>query len=124
MGFMGMNWLYIALSLNVLLLVVLALIVWRLHSHLQRLRESTAKLGGGEQNFPPDWSEQGPRTLITLEILNPLSLVAERSWIGGKFSALSPELMRKIVLKQTRDQLRNGLKENGVEVDVRLVRLG
>ncbi|MAY35719.1 MAG: hypothetical protein CMN84_06410 [Spongiibacteraceae bacterium] len=119
-----MTWLYVALSLNIVVLVTLAAIVWRLHSHLKRLRESTAELGGGERSFPPEWREQGPRTLITLEILNPLSLVAERSWIGGKFSALSPGLMRRIVLTQTRDQLRNGLKENGVEVDVRLVRLG
>ena len=121
---MGMNWLYVALSLNVVLLVTLAAIIWRLYSHLKRLRESTAELAGSEQKLPPEFSEQGPRMLITLEILNPLSLVAQRSWIGGKFSALTPGLMRKIVLTQTRDQLRSGLVENGVEVDVRLVRLG
>jgi len=117
-----MIWLYVALSLNVILLVTLAAIVWRLYSHLNRLGESATERGD-ERIIPPEWSGQGPRTLITLEILNPLSLVAERSWIGGKFSALSPGLMRKIVLAQTCDQLRNGLKENGMEVDVRLVRL-
>ncbi len=121
---MGMNWLYVSLSLNIVFLIMLAAVVWCLYSHLNHLRQITEDLGGSNGDLPPELGEEGPRMLITLEILNPLSLVAERSWIGGKFSAVTPGLMRKIVLKQTRDQLRNGLKENGVEVDVRLVRLG
>ena len=119
-----MNWLSLALLLNAVLLIALLFAVWRLHSHLQQLSDSSKALGDNEMELPPELSEQGPRMLITLEILNPLSLVAERSWIGGKFSALSPGLMRRIVLTQTRDQLRSGMKESGVEADVRLVRLG
>ncbi|WP_372748288.1 hypothetical protein [Litorivivens sp.] len=118
-----MNWLYIALFINVMLLVVLALIVWRLYSELARLRSSASELLSAH-DLPAELGEQGPRTLITLEILNPLTVVAQRSWVGGKVSTLSPGLMRRIVLNQTRDQLKAGLEENGIEVDARIVRVG
>lgn len=118
-----MSWLIILLLANIVALTLLGLIVWRLHSNLRQLSKSTSELAACEHNLPPEFNEGGPRMIITLEILNPLSLVAERSWIGGKFSALTPGLMRRIVLSQTRDQLRSGMKENGVEADVRLVRL-
>ncbi|MBB3046755.1 hypothetical protein FHR99_000991 [Litorivivens lipolytica] len=117
-----MDWLTVSVSLNLLLTLAVIVLVWKLRTHPQHEDERDAELAA-ELEGPADQNGKRQRLVIALEILNPLELVAERSWIGGKFSNLSPGLMHRIVVNQTRDQLTTGMKENGVEVDVRVIRL-
>lgn len=119
-----MNGLTMALALSLLLLVVVSVLACNLHRQNARLRGEADRQVAKDLKLAEDPASERPRLVITLEILNPLELVAERSWIGGKVSALSPTLMHRIVVKQTLDQLTAGMKENGVEVDARIVRIG
>lgn len=119
-----MDWLTVSLSLNFLLGLAVIALVWKMRTALQQEEECGAELAAElERGGPADKKGKRQRLVIALEILNPMELVAERSWIGGKFSNLSPGLMHRIVVNQTRDQLTSGMKENGVEVDVRIIRL-
>ena len=119
-----MNTLTAVLVLSLLSLVATASLAWHLHRQNFRLRGEADNKIAKDLKLLDDANSDRPRLIITLEILNPLELVAERSWIGGKVSALSPALMHRIVVKQTRDQLTAGMRENGVEVDARIIRIG
>lgn len=112
-----------ALALTLVLLAVMTVLAGRLYRQNSRLRAEASKRVAKDLKLAEEPASERPRLVITLEILNPLELVAERSWIGGKVSALSPALMHRIVVKQTRDQLTAGMRENGVEVDARIVRI-
>ena len=119
-----MNTLNALFVLSLLSLVATASLAWHLHRQNSHLRGEADNQIAKDLKLLEDANSERPRLVITLEILNPLELVAERSWIGGKVSALSPALMHRIVVKQTRDQLTAGMRENGVEVDAKIVRIG
>lgn len=62
----------------------------------------------------------GGRRIITVEILNPLSVATRESRAGGVLGTVAPALVTRIVYDQARRQILEGLIEEGVEAEVRV----
>lgn len=63
-----------------------------------------------------------PRTLICIEILNPLELAAKESWFADKFGSLSPALIKKLVHSQAVKITHEHLAAHGAHAQVKIHR--
>lgn len=99
---------------------------------LRRLRIMLTEVAGAAQSvaehlhaLPPDLVEylgQGDRFVLTAELLNPVELAAEKTWIARPLTAVSPNLLREIVYKAAVTQVRKQLTLLDIEADVRVHR--
>ena len=81
------------------------------------VREISAVLGDGP---PPVGTRTHTRRVITVEILNPLELAANRGRVAGIAGSLAPGLVRRMVHDQTLKRLQRELAAQRVAADVRL----
>ena len=81
------------------------------------VREVSAVLGDGPS---PVGTGTRTRRVITVEILNPLELAANRGRVAGIAGSLAPGLVRRMVHDQTLKRLQRELAAQRVAADVRL----
>lgn len=108
----------VGIVIALLLAANLALVV-----ALVRLRRGRARADDDVEVFeaPRPAGVGGARRLITVEILNPLEVAAQRAGrVAGLAGALAPGLTRRVVYDQTVKTLRRELPGKGVHADVRL----
>ena len=60
------------------------------------------------------------RPLITVEILNPFELAANRVAIAALGARLAPRMIERIVYQTTRDILRTEIAKHGVDARIRI----
>lgn len=87
---------------------------------LQNTESMAASIGMPSGEAVPALNNE--RDVLTIEILNPMELAAEKSWIAGTISSISPGFIRRKVYEQTRGILEEKLIEFGVQADVQVVR--
>jgi hypothetical protein len=115
------------LTLNLLALVVL---IWRLQALRRRneiLSRAISELAPVAATTPPDLAKTlvtGTADIIAIEILNPVELARNESWLAGVFGTLTPALVRKIVSEQALKNVHTELLKWGVKADVKLHRVG
>lgn len=112
--------------IQIVCLAALGLLSWQ----FMRLRRSAnlleQQLGGLEADRRPVNGLVPPlgagAELIVIEILNPMALAARESPLALTFAKLTPALVRREVYRQTGCLIEAGLRERGVEADVRICR--
>jgi hypothetical protein len=73
--------------------------------------------------LPPDLEASfgtGKRRLLVIEILNPIELARSRSRASTLLAAMAPDRLRKLVIEQTAKEMRDQMKAEGVEVEIRV----
>lgn len=60
--------------------------------------------------------------LLSIEILNPMQVAAQQSWLANAFGSLTPGLVRRIVYERAQDIVRQEVLKHGLEAEVRLHR--
>ncbi len=108
------------------LVLGLVLLLWRL-AHLRRLvvmlDEDVEELAKAWSTLPPDLKTLLPaarRTLISVEILNPIEVAARQSILAQSFGSLTPGVVRGLVHQRTMNMMREILDQYGVKAEVRL----
>ena len=117
--------LFALLALN---LVVLVVLFWRL-AVLSRLNTLLADELAILRQVPQDQSlnldellGRGKRTVIVMDILNPMEVAANQSWFAGRFGSVAAPLIRRIVYEQAVKNIHREVKKWGVQAQVTLHR--
>jgi len=105
----------------VIALLLLVLGRKKLRTALANTEALNTALGGKPAEVNALIEDSAPQ-LLTIEILNPMELAAEKSWIAGTISSLSPGFIRRKVYEQTREILKDKLVDFGVEAEVKIYR--
>ncbi len=121
-----MNALLVALlALN---LVVLGVLFWRL-AVLSRLNALLDVELQTLRQIPQDQSlnleellGQGKRTVIVMDILNPMEVAASQSWFADRFGSVAAPLIRRIVYDQAVKNIHREVGKWGVQAHVTLHR--
>lgn len=119
---MSMVWMVLAVS-NGLLAALLAMWAWRLSRQLQAVKAAASALQPAADKLPAtlaaDLDAQG---MIGIRVLNPMELAASRSRFAASFGSMAGPLIRRKVMEQIADSLRQGLAEQQVHAQVRIYR--
>lgn len=119
---MAMGWMGLAL-LNGLLAGVLALWAWRLSRRITALNQAAVALQPAAEKLPRTLAaELDAQGLIGIRILNPMELAASKSRFAATFGSMAGPLIRRKVLEQVAESLRQGLSEQQVQAQVRIYR--
>lgn len=107
-------------------LVALTVACVRLWRRTRVLRQQVEALATAAGAMPArvdalDTAAGHPR--ITIEILNPLELARQQSWLAGTLGTLSPSLIRRVVNDRTVKILSAQLVDYGVQAEVRVERV-
>lgn len=99
-----------------------------LHRQVKKLVAQAGQLRAADQSIdellgsPAVDPISDPRTLICIEILNPLELAAKESWFADKFGSVSPSLIKKLVHDQALKMTHQHLAAHGAHAEVHLHR--
>lgn len=105
-----------AALLPVALLVLLGLaaaLVWRLVALRQRLAALQQRL-----EALPVIPAASSRSIIAVEILNPMELARRESRLAGTAATLAPRLLERIVYARAAEQIAEQLRAEGVQAHV------
>ena len=61
-----------------------------------------------------------PNPIITIEILNAVELAGKSSRVAGLIGRCAPDVLHRMVVKRTADNLRDQMTEHGVQVEVQV----
>lgn len=117
-----MNILLIALCINLLALALLALRFVRLRKEIAALRARGEALALAPS--PPAELMQMARNgaaLLSIRILNPMELAAQKHWLAGVAGRVTPGLVRKIVCQEALKIVSQELPKYGVVAEVKVV---
>lgn len=100
------------LSINLLLLALLAYVLWRMQQKLAQLHQrlETAQLLATPTH--------GQSPVITVEIHNPFELAAKENILAGPAAKLAPRLIERIVYARAAAQIAEELEQKGVKAQV------
>ncbi|MDV6014545.1 hypothetical protein [Haloechinothrix sp. LS1_15] len=116
---------YSVLAAGIVAVAVLALVVFRLHNRARELAATADELAERMHALPADLVDylgDGDRLVLSAELLNPVELAAEKTWIARPMSAITPNLLRELVYKQAVTQVRKQLDELNIDADVQVHR--
>lgn len=109
------------LGANLIALAALAAWLLRLQRHTAALRASAQALAADAAVLPPAADAiSAARPFYTIEILNPLEVASQESWLGEVFGGLTPGLVRREVYRRAHAIIRQQLADRGIRADVRL----
>lgn len=120
-----MDALLVLLALNLLLLGAL---IWRsvtLHRLTHLLQSEMQLLRCMPHDEPLDLEQMlgnGQRTVLVLDILNPMEVAASQSWFADKFGSVAAPLIRRIVYDQAVKNVHKEVAKWGVQAQVELHR--
>ncbi|ORE85525.1 hypothetical protein ATO7_14923 [Oceanococcus atlanticus] len=118
----------VLVALLALNLLVLGVVLWRLAvlSRLNALLDTELKvLRQVPQDQSLDLDEllgRGKRTVIVMDILNPMEVAASQSWFADRFGSVAAPLIRRIVYDQAVKNIHREVAKWGVQAQVTLHR--
>lgn len=119
---MSMVWMILAVC-NGLLAALLAAWAWRLSRQLQAVSAAASALKPAAEKLPAtlaaDLDAQG---MIGIRVFNPMELAASKSRFAASFGSMAGPLIRRKVMEQIAESLRQGLAEQQVQAQVRIYR--
>lgn len=118
-----MNLVLVFLLLNLALLGLLLRRYARLHGELAALRARSEALAGEGAQLPEPLRRmaQDGAALLSIRILNPMELAAQKHWMAGVAGRLTPGLVRRIVSQEAARIVRQELPKYGVIAEVEVV---
>jgi hypothetical protein len=117
-----MTVLHVLLGLNAIAVLVLIAIARHLRADFEALRERTETLDAAAKpsaELMRIARESG--RILSVQILNPMELAAQKHWVAGTAARLSPALVRQIVYKEAAKIVAQELPKYGVVAEVRIV---
>ena len=117
-----MNLVLILLLVNLLALALLAWRHARLHHELRALEARAAALGGSAE-VPEDLRRiaRQDTPMLSIRILNPMELAAQKHWLAGVAGRVTPGLVRRIVAQEAVKMVRVEVQKWGVVAEVQVV---
>ncbi|RZO84658.1 MAG: hypothetical protein EVA65_10685 [Oceanococcus sp.] len=118
----------VLVALLALNLFLLGVVLWRLAvlSRLNALLDTELKV---LRQIPQDQSldldellGRGKRTVIVMDILNPMEVAASQSWFADRFGSVAAPLIRRIVYDQAVKNIHREVAKWGVQAQVTLHR--
>ncbi|MGH3515906.1 MAG: hypothetical protein ACRDQ7_00500 [Haloechinothrix sp.] len=116
---------YFVLVLGLVTVVLATLQIRKLRTMLDELALAADDVAEHMRALPPDlvsFLGEGDRLILTAELLNPVELAAEKTWIARPLTAVNPNLLREIVYKSAASQVRKQLAVLNIEADVQVHR--
>lgn len=112
----------VLLAINALALLVLAGRQAGMRREIAQLRERSERLAGAAP-LPPGLEKMAGEnnSAILISILNPMELAAQKHWVAGTMSRLTPGLVRKIVYQEAVKIVSQELPKYGVMAEVKVV---
>ena len=103
---------------------ILLLALWlRTRQQNAALRTETAALQQASRAIPADLQtllgDPGKR-IITVEILNPMELATDKTWLAKPVAGMSPGLINRIVYQQAREIVKQQLPKFGAVAEVKI----
>lgn len=120
-----MDALLVLLALNLLLIGFLIWRCWSLTQMSRLLQRELATLRCLPHDQAPDLDQllgRGGRTVLVLDILNPMEVAARQSWFADKLGSVTAPLIRRIVYDQAVKNAYKELEKWGVQARVSLHR--
>ena len=115
----------VLLAMNLLLLAALlwrTVTLRRLSQLLQLEMQSMRALPHDEPLDLDQLLGRGQRTVIVLDILNPMEVAASQSWFADKFGSVAAPLIRRLVYDQAVKNVHKEVAKWGVRAQVDLHR--
>jgi hypothetical protein len=116
---------YAMLVFGLVAVIVAAVQIHSLRHTITRLHSEAHDLAQRVHALPPDLVDylgDGERLVLSAELLNPVELAGEKTWIARPLSAVTPNLLRELVYKQAVTQVRKQLALLNIEADVQVHR--
>ncbi len=109
-------------AVALLLVVICAVWLQRMRKELTRLRAAAASIVAQEE-LPPELVDMArdSSVVLSLQVLNPMELAAQRHWLAGAAGRLTPGVVRPIVAREVLRMVRSEMVRYGVKAGVRLV---
>lgn len=114
---------HLFLLLNLVALAVLLVRLLRLHGEVAQLRARSEALAGDAAEIPAELrrlAREGA-SMLSIRILNPMELAAQKHWVAGVAGRLTPGLVRRIVSQEAAKIVRQELPKYGVVAEVEVV---
>jgi hypothetical protein len=113
----------VLLIANLIALVALGLRHQRLRTELAELRTRAEALSAGAAPLPEDLRRMAREgaSMLSIRILNPMELAAQKHWIAGIAGRITPGLVRRIVSNEAAKIVRQELPKYGVIAEVEVV---
>ena len=118
-----MSAIHLFLLVNVVALAVLLVRFLRLRTEVAELRARSEELAGGVGELPAELrrlAREGA-SMLSIRILNPMELAAQKHWVAGMAGRLTPGLVRRIVSQEAAKIVRQELPKYGVIAEVEVV---
>lgn len=117
-----MNIVLIALCLNLLALILLAAYALRLRGEIAALRVRSEPLPRASP-VPAELSKMAREgaALLSIRILNPMELAAQKHWLAGLAGRVTPGIVRKVVCQEAAKIVSLELPKYGVVAEVKVV---
>ena len=116
----------VGIALFAALLVVTAYLYLKLTAQrqlllqLQKELRALAEAWRSERADLSDFVGSRPNPVITIEILNAVEIASKNSKFAGLIGKYAPDMIRKMVIKGTAKNMRDQMKEHGVQVEVKV----
>lgn len=117
-----MNLVLIVLLINLVALALALVRLAKLGAELRELRARSEQLAAAPP-VPPELTRMAREgaALLSVRILNPMELAAQKGWFAGMASRLTPGLVRRLVSTEAARILDQELPKYGVVAEVRVV---
>lgn len=114
---------HVFLLLNLVALAALLVRYLRLSGELAELRARSEALAGGGSDVPAELRQLAREgaSMLSIRILNPMELAAQKHWVAGVAGRLTPGLVRRIVAQEAAKIVRQELPKYGVVAQVEVV---
>lgn len=111
------------LLFNLVALAVLLFRFARLRGEVAQLRARSDALASGCAEVPPEVRQLAREgaSMLSIRILNPMELAAQKHWVAGVAGRLTPGLVRRIVSQEAAKIVRQELPKYGVVAEVEVV---
>lgn len=118
-----MNAVLLFLLVNLVVLGLLLLRFARLRSEVAELRARSETLAGTLVEVPDDMRRMAAEgaALLSIRILNPMELAAQKHWVAGVAGRLTPGIVRRIVSHEAAKIVRQELPKYGVIAEVEVI---
>lgn len=114
---------HVILLLNLVALAALLVRFLRLRGEVAELRARSETLAGAAGEIPPEVRQlaRDGASMLSIRILNPMELAAQKHWVAGVAGRLTPGLVRRIVSQEAAKIVRQELPKYGVVAQVEVV---
>ena len=117
-----MNPVFVILLLNLIALAVLAVRFQSLRREMGELRARGEQLAGAAE-IPEELRRMAREgaLMLSIRILNPMELAAQKHWVAGVAGRVTPGIVRRIVSSEAAKIVRQELPKYGVIAEVKVV---